>query len=143
MRGVMIARCIRNTGASLGTPTRGHLYSDETMFDLEIGARYVVLGLGIWETVLVALVRDETGKPNWLPVGLFEFETMGLPDGWEFSLRDGLGASGGETLNRWIAMWGYPELARNPAHSNDLIERDPAALEISFRELRRLDPETN
>jgi len=55
-----------------------------------------VLGLGIFETVLLALVCDETGKPNWLPIGLFEFERTTLPTDWEFALLDGAAASGGD-----------------------------------------------
>jgi hypothetical protein len=131
----MIARCVRNTGATLGVPERGHLYSANTVFGLVIGAEYPVLGLGIWETVLVALVCDETGKPNWLPVGLFEITSQHVPADWEFALLDGLAASGGDASNRWVARVGYPELVRNPSHSDELVERDPAALRIFFREL--------
>lgn len=85
----MIAKCIHNTGCGLGEPSRGSFYSAETVFHVELGKDYVVLGLGIFETVLVALVCDETGKPNWLPIGLFEFEDTGMPADWEFALLDG------------------------------------------------------
>jgi hypothetical protein len=64
----LIATCVHNTGSSLGVPERGHFYLAKTVFDLRIGAEYPVFGLGIWETVLVALVCDDTGKPNWLPI---------------------------------------------------------------------------
>lgn len=126
---------MRNTGATLGVPERGHFYGANTVFDLSIGAEYPVLGLGIWETVLLALVSDETGKPNWLPVGLFEFNSENVPADWEFALLDGLAASAGDASNRWVARLGYPELVRNPSHSDELIERNPAALRIFFREL--------
>ena len=78
----------------------------------------------------MSLIRDETGKPNWLPVGLFEFERSTLPSAWEFSLLDGTAASGGDSSNRWVALWGYPELVRDTAHSDALINRDPAALQL-------------
>ena len=99
-----------------------------------------MLGLGIFETVLLALVCDETGKPNWLPIGLFEFERTTLPTDWEFALLDGAAASGGDASDRWVVRWGYAELVRNDRHSDALIERDPAALEIFFRELEKRVP---
>ncbi len=131
----MIARCIHNTGSALGQPLRGNFYTVETVFEVELGKEYVVLGLGIFETVLLALVCDETGKPNWLPIGLFEIEHTVLPAHWEFALVDGAAASGGDASNRWVALWGYPELVRDDRHSDALIERDPRALEIFTREL--------
>lgn len=79
---------------------------------------------------------DETEKPNWLPIGLFDFADTALPASWEFAVLDGTAASGGEASNRWVARWGYPELVRDDRHSDALIERDPGALAIFARELR-------
>jgi hypothetical protein len=137
----VIGKCIHNTGASLGAPSRGHFYSTRTAFDLHVGSEYVAVGMGLWETTLVALMCDDTGKPNWLPIGLFEFEPQLVPAHWEFALCDGRAASGGDALNRWVARWGYPELVRNEGHSDGLIERDPDALQIFFRELSRSEKE--
>lgn len=131
----MIARCVHNSGSSLGEPSRGSFYTLETVFHLELGKKYVVLGLGIFETVLLALVCDETGNPNWLPIGLFELEATVVPAHWQFAVVDGLAASGGDASNRWVARWGYPELVLDDRHSDALIERDPLALEIFAREL--------
>jgi hypothetical protein len=86
--------------------------------------------MGIWETVLLVLLRDDSGKPNWLPAGLFEIETSSVPADWSFGLIDGIAASGGDATNRWVAIWGYPELARDPKHRDALIERDADALRI-------------
>ena len=133
----MIGKCLHSTGASLGQPQRGHFYSHDTVFDLQVGSDYPVLGMGIFDTALVALVLDDTRNPNWLPVGLFAFEPQGLPASWEFVLLDGAAASGGESSNRWVAIWGYPDLVRNASHSDALIERDPAALDVFFRELAK------
>jgi len=130
----MIARCVRQ---SLGTPERGYYYTAKTVFHVQIGKNYLVLGMSLWETVLTVLVCDESGRPRWNPIGLFEFDDQKLPDDWEFSLLDGIAASGGDALNRRLAMWGYKELVRNPLHSDELIERDPTALEIFFNELAR------
>lgn len=133
----MIGRCVRNTGAALGEPCRGNWHTAKTVFHLEIGRSYIILGMGLFETVLSALVVDETGKPNWLPIGLFDFQDTRLPSDWEFVLVDGLAASGGDASNRWVARWGYSELVHNARHSDELIERDPVALEIVAGELAR------
>lgn len=136
----MVGRCLHNTGSSLGEPIRGAFYSHTTVFQLEVGKRYAVMGLGIFETVLLALVCDESGDPNWLPIGLFEFDDPSLPDSWEFALLDGTAASGGEASDRWVARWGYHELVRDESHSDALIERELGALEIFHRELEKVGP---
>lgn len=133
----MKGRCVHATGASLGAPLRGAAFSDQTEFDLDVGAEYEILGLGLFETTLFALVCDNTGKPNWLPVGLFDIPPTALPPGWEFSLIDGVAASGGDASNRWVARWGYTDLVRGDDHVVALIERDPEALRIFFQELKK------
>src|SRR5690348_16548183 len=95
------------------------------------------MGMSLWETILTVLVLDETGRPRWHPIGLFEFEHRQLPEDWEFMLLDGVAASGGDALDRYVAMWGYRELVRDPGHSDRLIERDPAALRVFFSELAK------
>jgi hypothetical protein len=55
----------------------------------------------------------------------------------EFVLLDGVAASGGEASNRWVAKWGYPDLVRDDSHSDALMERDPAALEVLWREFAK------
>ena len=95
------------------------------------------MGMSLWETILTVLVCDETKRPHWHPIGLFELDCQKLPDDWEFTLLDGVAASGGDALNRRVAMWGYRELVRDPEHSDGLIELDPAALRIFFRELTK------
>jgi len=93
--------------------------------------------MSIWETSLDVLVCDDTGKPNWWPIGLFEFDHQTVPCDWEFGLLDGEAASGGDSLNKAVAYWGYKEMVRNPTHHDDLIERKPEALRVFFDELER------
>jgi hypothetical protein len=131
----MIGRAVHDIGTTLGSPKRGGLFSAETAFHVTVGREYPVLGLGMFETVLLALVCDDTNKPNWLPFGVFEFQSTPLPADWEFVLVDSFAASGADASNRWVAVWGYPELVHDRSHSDRLIERDPAALEVFFREL--------
>jgi hypothetical protein len=130
----VLATCIRNRGSDLEQSGRGNFFTEQTIFHLEIGSQYKVMGLGLFETVLLALVCDETRKPNWLPVALFDFASSDL-GGWHFALLDPIAASGGESLNRWQAIWGYDELVLDPAHKEALIERDSAALEVFFMRL--------
>lgn len=134
---IVIARCLHATGASLGAPRRGHLYTPKTVFHLKVGKEYTVLGIGLFESVLVALVCDETGDPDWFPVGVFDLAIQSVPPEWEFVVRDGHAASGGDVTNRWVAMWGYAELVRDPSHSDRLLEREPAALAVFYRQLEQ------
>jgi hypothetical protein len=133
----VIGRCIHNNAVGLGGPGRAAFYGEGTTFELELNKLYPIVGLGLFETVLLALVCDETGKPNWLPIGLFEIENAALPTDWEFALIDGAAASGGDSANRWVAQWGYAELVRDVRHSDALIERDPGALKVFYDELKR------
>jgi hypothetical protein len=134
----MIVKCIRSLGSELGENVRGHFYSDSTVFDVKVDGSYLALGMGIFETVLLLLIHDETGQPNWLPIGLFEIQWPLLPADWHFVVRDGRAASGGDATNRWVAVWGYPDLVNDPRHGDGLIERDPDALKIFFRELAKV-----
>jgi hypothetical protein len=137
MSGSLIARCIGSTGADLGPARDRYFHVDRTKFDTTIGAPYQVFGMGIYETVLMVLIRNDYGKPSWLPIGLFDFEISTLPSDWEFRLIDGIAASGGDALGHWVAVWGYSELVRNPAHSDALLERDPEALSIFDLQVQR------
>ncbi len=135
----MIARCKYNMGKDV--PGRGRMaVSPDATYPVTVGRDYTVMGMGIFETDLSVLICDETGKPFWHPIGLFEIAAQGVPPHWEFCLLDGIAASGGDATNRWIAKWGYPELARDPAHSEGLMGRDPHALDLFFRELTKSTP---
>lgn len=130
--------CRHQTGRTLGAPERGDFYSLDTEFPVEVGTAYPIFGLGIFETVFLTLICDETRMPSWLPIGLFDLQGSQLPPEWHFEVYDGYAASGGDALNRWVARWGYRELVRDPSHSDALIEGDPDALSIFFREVLAL-----
>lgn len=133
----MIAECIHATGESLGRPERGAFYGTRTHFDLTVGSRYPVLGMGLFETILIVLIRSDSGHPDWLPIGLFRVVDPTIPSDWEFALLDGPACSGGDTSNRWLAKWGYSRLVRDPTHSDALIERDGDALNVFEEEVAR------
>lgn len=138
----MIARCVHDHGAELGPPERRRTFTDETVFHVTLASRYRVFAMSMWETALHILICDDTGKPNWWPIGLFEFDEQTVPCDWEFALLDGKAASGGDSLNTEAARWGYREMIRNPKHHDDLIERKPEALRIFFEELKRRESDS-
>ena len=133
----MIAVCAGVRTSELADHQRGRFAGIDQTYALTAGEAYVVLAVGIWETILQVLVRDDDGLPIWCPAGLFDIETQQMPAHWEFSLDEGVGASGPDLWTRWVARWGYPEVVRDPAHSDALMERDPHALEIFARELQQ------
>lgn len=130
-------KCIRNKGDELGPPRSWAIHSEQTLFDLEIGQYYQVFGVGLFHEVLAALVFEGGRSPNFLPVGLFDFAPQKLPDDWEFGVHDGIAASGVGEPSSWVAMWGYPELVRDPAYAERLVDRDPEALDIFYLQLAR------
>jgi hypothetical protein len=133
----MRALCRFIDSASLADHQRGRFASIVEQYDLSVGELYAVLGMGIWETVLQVLVRNDWGLPVWCPAALFEIEDQPLPDHWRFALRSDVQASGRDLWTRWVAQWGYPELIVDERHSDALMERDAAALEIFSREIER------
>ena len=125
------ASCIFDTGAGLGEPQGHHFYSLRTRFNVTVGGKYVIAGMGVYDSVLVALVSDDTGKPNWLPIALFDVNISVFPPGWKFrSFGSQVGAS-----SKWQARWGYSALVEDPRHVDQLIERSPEALTIFCREV--------
>lgn len=133
----MTVRCVRNTGASLGPPLRPAFHTAESIFHVTVDQDYRVFGLGLFGTTLLALVLDDTGKPNWLPVGLFDLTDCEIPHGWHFGVFNEVAASGSAPSDGWVALWGYPDLVHDRRHIDRLVERDPAAMEVFFREAER------
>lgn len=124
----MIVTCVRTRGSELSDHQRGRFTSFDSDYSLTYGAHYVVLGMGIWETVAQVLVREDNGLPSWCPLALFDCAPQPLPAHWEFTLCDGINASGTALWTHWVAQWGYPQLIRDPAQSDALMERDPEAM---------------
>jgi hypothetical protein len=126
----VLIKCVGNTADLLGPFTGRYFFTERTKFHITSGSVYRASGMGIWETVLQVLIRDDTGLPSWYPVVFFDFAIYALPLNWEFVILDPIAASGGESLDRWVAIWGYRELVRNADHNTSLLERDPGALKI-------------
>lgn len=95
-------------------------------FNVTVGQEYVARAMALWTYGLGVLIVDDTGKPNWKPIDLFEVSDARIPDGWEFSTvkdRDPV-----------LALWGYPALIRDPRHHDELIERKKSAYEVFLQE---------
>lgn len=80
----------------------------------------------LWTYGLGVLIVDDTGRPNWKPIGLFKVIDGNVPKYWEFAI-----VGGREPI---LALWGYPSLIRDPSHHDDLIDRKLSALGAFRRE---------
>lgn len=134
----MNATCRFSRSSQLPDHQRGRFTDFDEEFSVTAGRDYIVLGVGIWETILQVLIRDDDGLPSWCPAGLFAMSAQPVPVGWLCGLGDGISASGVDLWTRWVVKWGYAELVTDERHSDLLMERDPAALAIFERELSRL-----
>jgi hypothetical protein len=104
-------------------------YTPATEFHLTVGQTYDVHAMALWESGLVTLLVDDTGRPGWQPVELFTIADHRLPADWEFDM--------GEPTDMVKAIWGYSTLIRDPDHHDSLSELKPAALEIFWSEVKR------
>lgn len=101
-------------------------------FNVTIGREYVVHAMALWTYGLGALLVDDTSRPNWKLMEIFEVVDGRLPRHWEFCLWEG--------REPVLALWGYPSLIRDPSHYDDLINRERPALEVFFRETQARYP---
>jgi hypothetical protein len=117
---------IGNRGSDLFPFTlRNSGNAPEAKFNVTIGREYTAHALAWWQHGVGALIVDDTGRPNWKPIDLFEVVDATIPNHWEF--RHG---SGGVVL----ALIGYPALIHDPNHHDDLIERKKSAYEVFLSE---------
>jgi hypothetical protein len=106
-----------------------HGQADDVIFHLTIGKEYSVFAMALWNSVLIFLLLDETGKPNWYSIELFSIDDGRLPANWFFS-RSIANDHGIE------AIWGYQRIAVAPGHYEALIERDENSMKAFFEEAR-------
>jgi hypothetical protein len=109
----------------------------QATYPLTVGSPYIILGMGIWERVLSFLVRNDIGRPSFVPAGLFEEQRVRIPTSWEFTLQAGIRANGRQLwTDPCIAVWGYHELVANPDHAGALEEGDEKAYKVFLEEYR-------
>lgn len=116
----MLVRCQLNSGVP--TQEHGLWFSPKTHFPVTVGTDYPVYGVAMFKRGVIVLLRDDTGKPNWHPIELFEVTDGTLRPGWKFAMRN----DGEQGIQ---AILGYPDLVDDEGHKDALIERDPEALQ--------------
>lgn len=134
----MLLKCVAEVGADLGPyDQRGLFYTPKTRFDLTRGKIYRAYGLLMEKGGLAALTTDDYGKPFWYPLQAFTVEDSTLPDGWRFRFFSEAKPDGMPGDFQPQAIWGYPELVRDLAHNDALMDRDPDAMAIFAAEEER------
>lgn len=130
----MKVRCLATNGQAL-YPRTLKLHNRESKFaPLEPGEVYTVYGIELWKGNLHYLVipryKGVDQNPSFNPAELFEVVDGRIPDDWHYTW---LGNSEADE-----AIWGYRELI-DPAHHDDLQERDPEALKIFKTRRQEID----
>jgi hypothetical protein len=118
--------CIGSGGADLPTEFLDRSGNTaESRFDVTVGDVYTARAIAVWTYGVGVLIVDDTGRPNWKPIGLFVVSDGRVQPDWELAIvsRDPL-----------VALLGYQSLIHDPAHHDDLIERKVAALDTFLRE---------
>ena len=130
----MKVKCIANTGEDLSEKTIAVGQLKTTEYDINIEKIYTVYSMHMWKGILSYLLSDELNDwPFWYPAELFEVVDPLLPMEWYFSFNRY------ENKEPRNAIWGYKEMALDPQHRIDLIERETEALEIFFKRKKEID----
>jgi hypothetical protein len=93
------------------------------VYSVTVGKAYWVVGMILWETMLLALIKSDRGRPYAVPVGLFETDSVSLPSTWRFAVGPGTGLTGPMLWERpRVATWGYDALVDDEDHLTELLE---------------------
>jgi hypothetical protein len=110
--------------------------SEQTIFHVSVGAEYFVYAMAHYNSAMILLLVDDTGKPNWYPIELFSVTHPKLPPEWFFSTSVA-------NEHGVDAIWGYQHLVSDRNHYEALIERDPDALRVFEEEQRKAQANNN
>jgi hypothetical protein len=131
----MIVKAIGTDGKDLSKKSLEAFHNVEEYFNLKIGGTYNVYGINLWGGILHFLTLIEDNRyPFWNPAELFEIIDNRLPSEWFFRFYGY--ERNAHIISSLNAVWGYKELALNPKHYSDLIERERGALDI-FRKRQK------
>lgn len=133
----MRMECLGNRGTDLPVQDIDHYGTEHTRFDVTVGREYTVYALTMAGPRLDVLIADDTGRPGWYPAPLFRVTDPALPAHWEFAYPPAAGRPGAGGPAADTARWGYPEVVRSERHGAGLVERDPDALLVFYREQQR------
>ena len=106
---------------------------------LELGKMYNVYSIFLTQQNLKYLIAEEGIVPFPFLSDAVQFEIVDslLPLEWHFIFRGYKKEY--DDPNPLIAVWGYKEMALDPKHYIDLLEREPEALEIFYKRKKEID----
>jgi hypothetical protein len=117
----MRVKAIATSGKNLSNKSLEALHSNDEEFQLNIGDIYTVYGINVWRGIVHYLTFDKWyNNPFWTPAELFEIVDNRLPPDWHFKFY-GYEDKHMDLVN---AVFGYKELALNPRHYFELINRE-------------------
>jgi hypothetical protein len=132
----MRVRAVFTSGSKLSIKTLENLHNQETDFQLEIGAIYTVFGINTWYQAVHYLTYDKwMNGPFWHPAELFEIVDNHLPPNWYYRFY----GYDDESMDMVNTVCGYKELALNPKHYFDLIERNDDAMNLFRMRSREIE----
>ena len=135
----MKVKGILNKGTDLSQKTIESGYIREAQYSIDIGEIRVVYGIMLLRgCVRYLLSEDAKCAPFWESADFFEVVDPLLPMEWYFSLTV-LADDDEYTQGFQKAIWGYKEMALDENHYEDLIEREPEALDIFFKRKKEID----
>lgn len=119
--------CTGSAGADLPADVlEGSGNTPFSKFNVTVDDEYDVWAMALWTYGIGVLIVDDTGRPNWKPIGLFVVSDGQISTNWEFAIL--------RHREPVLALWGYPTLVRDPNHHDNLIERNLSALDAFLRE---------
>jgi hypothetical protein len=122
-----------NRADALGDYQRGRGTQPTAVYKLTVGQQYQVVGMVLWETMLLFLVKSDSGRPYAAPAGLFDRSPVRVPPDWWFAVGAGVALSGPRLWERpLVAIWGYKALVEDEKHLERLLEGDPDASKVFF-----------
>ena len=124
----MKIKCIANKGDCLKEYDMPYGFSDESVFGMEIGEEFIVMGILSIENNLYYLV-DDGELPYVFPYQLFEILDTTIPSNWYFNVPN----NKGKPYSSVQGIWGYFELCNSNTHYDKLLEFDEIQMNLYFK----------
>lgn len=134
----MKVKCLYNTGKNLSQKFLDDGWTKESTMYLDINREYIVYGISFFKKDLcMYLITDKYLKPFWCPDEIFEITDSKISSLWHFKKFEK-----SDTIYEDWRFCGYYELIYDVFHSNDLMEREPKALDIFYKRKKEMDLES-
>jgi hypothetical protein len=131
----MRVNCVSNSGKNLSKKALSGGNTTETKFNLDVGQTYMVYGISLWEdnVLYYFLIGKDENLPSWYPSELFETSDSLLPFEWYYNHL------GYNETSMVTDIWGYKELALEPNHLTELIEREKESIKVFLNRKKEID----